>query len=146
MTEQDALRRLLVLAGPADHQIAVSELAESGELVVDDLTEGVRIGDLNGDVQPLLLTIEGKQYIVFGGEDSGAWGCSHDFNLDQAMYAEWTEGLRKRHGDNWLPPHVEVTSPGPTPAEAFTQTAFIKRGVWLTFPEPFRDGMEATFR
>src|SRR3954454_10467616 len=71
MTEQDAPRRLLVLAGPADHQIAVSELPESGELVVDDLTEATRIGDLNGDAQPLVLTIDGERYVILGGSAPG---------------------------------------------------------------------------
>src|SRR4051812_3958302 len=87
MTEQEAPRRLLVLAGPAEHQIAVSELPESGELVVDDLTEATRIGDLNGDAQPLVLTIDGERYVIVGGSAPG--------------------------GDPW--DRVEIRSPGPSP-------------------------------
>jgi hypothetical protein len=116
MTEQDAPRRLLVLAGPADHQIAVCELSESGGLVVDDLTEGARIGDLNGDAQPLVLTIDGERYVIVGG---------------------WSPG-----GAPW--DRVEIRSPGPSPRLAFAQTCPVRNDVWLSFPEPFRDGMELT--
>jgi hypothetical protein len=116
MTEQDAPRRLLVLAGPADHQIAVCELPDSGELVVDDLTEGTRIGDLNGDAQPLVLTIDGERYVIVGG---------------------WSPG-----GAPW--DRVEIRSPGPTPRLAFTQMCPVRNDVWLSFPEPFRAGMEVT--
>src|SRR3954470_20194007 len=116
MTEQDAPRRLLVLAGPADHQIAVCELPESGELVVDDLTEATRIGDLNGDAQPLVLTIDGERYVIVGGSSPG--------------------------GDPW--DRVEVRSPGPSPRLAFTQMCRVRSDVWLSFPEPFREGMEIT--
>src|SRR3954454_2886019 len=118
MTEQDAPRRLLVLAGPADHQIAVSELPESGELVVDDLTEATRIGDLNGDAQPLVLTIDGERYVIVGGSGPG--------------------------GDPW--DRVEIRSPGPSPRLAFTQMCRVRNDVWLSFPEPFRAGMELTSR
>src|SRR3954453_1452436 len=116
MTEPDAPRRLLVLAGPADHQIAVCELPESGELVVDDLTEATRIGDLNGDAQPLVLTIDGERYVIVGGSSPG--------------------------GDPW--DRVEVRSPGPSPRLAFTQMCRVRNDVWLSFPEPFREGMEVT--
>lgn len=116
MIEQDAPRRLLVLAGPADHQIAVSELPESGRLVVDDLTEATRIGDLNGDAQPLLLTIEGERYVIVGG---------------------WAPG-----GAPW--DRVEIRSPGPSPRLAFTQTCLVRNDVWLSFPEPLREGMDVT--
>src|SRR3954451_8753076 len=116
MTEPDAPRRLLVLAGPADHQIAVCELPESGELVVDDLTEATRIGDLNGDAQPLLLTIDGERYVIVGG---------------------WAPG-----GAPW--DRVEIRSPGPSPRLAFTQTCPVRNDVWLSFPEPLREGMNIT--
>src|SRR3954465_11825722 len=111
MTEPDAPRRLLVLAGPADHQIAVCELPESGELVVDDLTEATRIGDLNGDAQPLVLTIDGERYVLVAGCDP------------------WDR--------------VEIRSPGPSPRLAFTQMCRVRNDVWLSFPEPFREGMES---
>src|SRR3954454_5245924 len=115
MTEQDALRRLLVLAGPADHQIAVCELPESGDLVVHDLTEAARIGDLDGDAQPLVLTIDGERYGVVCG-----W----------ARAEPWDR--------------VEVRSLAPSPRLAFTQTCPARNDVWLSFPEPFREGMEVT--
>jgi hypothetical protein len=116
MTEQDAPRRLLVLAGPAGHQIAVCELPESGGLVVDDLTERVRVGELNGDAQPLVLSVDGERYVIVGG---------------------WAPG-----GASW--DRVEVRSPGPSPRLAFTQTCRVRNDVWLSFPEPFRAGMEVT--
>src|SRR3954452_733762 len=107
MTEQHAPRRLLVLAGPADHQIAVCELPESGELVVDDLTEATRIGELNGDAQPLVLTIDGERYLTVGG---------------------WAPGGAP--GDR-----VEIRSLDPSPRLAFTQTCRVRNDVWLSFPD-----------
>ena len=39
---------------------------------------------------------------------------------------------------------VEISSPGPSPRLAFTQTCRVRNDVWLSFPEPFREGMEVT--
>jgi hypothetical protein len=60
-------RKLLVVTGPAGRTFAVSELPDSGRFVADDLAEGRRLGDLNGDLMPFVVTIDDAPFIVFAG-------------------------------------------------------------------------------
>jgi hypothetical protein len=64
-------RRLLVTTGPPGRHIAISELPAEGRFVADDLTEGRRLGDLNGDAQPFLITIEDRPHLVLAGHAPG---------------------------------------------------------------------------
>jgi hypothetical protein len=65
MTEE--ARKLLVVTSPAGRTIAISELPDSGRFVADDLAESRRLGDLNGDQTPFVVTIQDAPFIVFAG-------------------------------------------------------------------------------
>jgi hypothetical protein len=108
----DALR-LLVLTGPAGRSFAVSELPDSGRFVADDLDESRRLGDLNGDLTPFLVTIQDAPFIVFAGTVLSPGGADR----------------------------VDITSPG---LAGIHQACHVRNHVWMSFPEPFTDGMVIT--
>jgi hypothetical protein len=107
----DEARELLVLRVDEKTTLTVSHLP-SGVVVVDDA--GERLGEIQGDLSPLLLDIDGDVHIVFAGQAGG--------------------GSRTHT--------VVVELPGEQQTCKVTQG--VEHGVWMTFPVPFEPGMTVT--
>jgi hypothetical protein len=104
-------RRLLVLKADEKTTLTVSHLP-NGALVVDDAIE--RLGEIQGDLTPLLLDIDGDTQIVFAGEVSG--------------------GSRTR----------TVLIALPREQQTCKVAQGVEHGVWMTFPVPLEPGMTVT--
>ena len=108
----DQPQRLLVATGPAGRSYAVSELPDSGRFVAEDLAEGRRLGDLNGDLMPFLVTIDDAPFILFAGTVLGPGADRVDIE---------SLGFSGTH-----------------------QTCHVHNRAWMSFPEPFTEGMTIT--
>jgi hypothetical protein len=68
--DPEASRTLLVVGGPAGRSFAVSR-ADAGRLVAEELPERCYLGDLNGDLMPFVVTIDGAPHVLFAGATIG---------------------------------------------------------------------------
>jgi hypothetical protein len=107
-------RKLLVLTGPSGRTVAVSHLPAEGRFVADDISDGRRLGDLNGDLMPFLIAIDDAPHIVFAGVVLGP-------GADQVDIV--SPGIAGIHQTCHVRNQVWMTFPEPfTPGVAITAT------------------------
>jgi hypothetical protein len=103
---------------PIGRTVAMSRLA-SDATVVDDLTAGRRLGEVQGDLTPFLIDYDGEPYIVFAGEIIGG-------DKARLVFIDLPR-------DQLMCPVLRGAEAARTPHD----------GVWMSFPEPFEPGIES---
>jgi hypothetical protein len=104
-------RELFALKTAENRTLTISHLP-SGALVVDDSTE--RVGEIQGDLTPLVVDVGGKTQIVFAGEVSGG----------SKAASVCIETLGER--------------------QTCRVAKGVEHGVWMTVPVSFEPGMTVT--
>ena len=100
-------RQLLVLTTPTGRTLTIAAVDDA--LVVDDT--GECLGELQGDVTPFVVAIDGSPHVIAAGAVGGG---------DRAA-------------------RVVVEFPHDTQTCPIAKSQHC--GVWMTFPEPFQEGM-----